>query len=245
MHPEIQMLSVLNISEICDVARSTASYWITQKGLPAHRSGNKFWVSIKDLIIFLESIGRPVPQVLVEGLGNVFSHPFKTYQNCWEYWQKDQHGENCANCEVYKFQIHDCFTLRNSGKKCSNHCSSCQYFYEHYTQYTSFIHQLSMPAAILKDMYIWSGNKAWAELCGFDIDRLIGIGIEEVIHPESIKIIINFNKNIKRSENNGFLKSAVYFENQDGDKINVSLTMASLKQPKWAYFAIADNNLHK
>ena len=91
MYPETQMLSVLNISEICDVARSTASYWITQKGLPAQRSGNKFWVSIEDLILFLESIGRPVPQILVEGLGGVYSHPFKSHQTCWNYWQKGSH----------------------------------------------------------------------------------------------------------------------------------------------------------
>ena len=243
MYPETQKLSVLNISEICDVARSTASYWITQKGLPAYRSGNKFWVSIKDLIFFLESNGRPVPQVLVEGLGGVFSYPFKTHQNCWEYWQKDQHGENCESCEVYKYQIHECFTLRNGREKCSVHCSSCQYFYEHYTQYTSFIHQLSMPATILKDMYIWSGNKAWADLCGVDIDRLIGLGIEEIIHPESIKIIINFNKKIKQSENNSLLKSLVYFEDPNGEKINVNLAMTGLKKPKWTYLAVAENVL--
>ncbi|MGD9162212.1 MAG: hypothetical protein PVG39_27630 [Desulfobacteraceae bacterium] len=241
MYPETQMLSVLNISEICDVARSTASYWITRKGLPAQRSGNKFWVSIEDLILFLESIGRPVPQILVEGIGGVYSYPFKSYQTCWNYWQKGEHGENCGNCEVLKYQISECFTLKDHRRKCSGSCSSCQYYYEHYTQYTSFIHQMSMPAAVLKDMYIWSGNQAWADLCGVDIDSLIGMGIEEIIHPESIKIIINFNKKIQRGDNTGFLKSDVFFENQEGKKIKVNLAMASLKQPAGAYFAVVDN----
>ena len=98
-----------------------------------------------------------------------------------------------------------------------------------------------MPAAVLKDMYIWSGNRAWADLCGVDIDDLIGMGIEEIIHPESIKIIINFNKKIQHGDNAGFLKSDVFFENQNGEKIKVNLAMASLKQPDGAYFAIVDN----
>lgn len=240
MYPETQMLSVLNISEICDVARSTASYWITQKGLRAQRYGNKFLVAVEDLILFLESIGRPVPQVLVEGLGGVFSHPFKSHQNCWDYWQKGEHGENCESCEVFKFQISECFTLRTHRKKCPVSCSTCQFYYEYFTQYTSFIHQMSLPAAFLKDMYIWSGNRAWGDLCGVDIDSLIGMGIEEIIHPESIKIIINFNKKIKQSDNAGFLKSQVFFEDPDGKKINVNLAMVSLKQPEGAYFAVAD-----
>jgi PAS domain S-box-containing protein len=245
MFPDTQMLSVLNISEICEVARSTASYWITSKGLPAKRSGNKFLVSTKDLIIFLESIGRPIPQALVEGLGGVFSHPFKPYLNCWEYWQKDKHGENCFSCEVQRYQINECFTLKGNRAKCPGECSGCHYFFEHYTRNISFIHQMPMPAAVIKDMYIWSGNNAWAELCGTDIDKLIGLGIEEIIHPESIKVIINFSKKLKSGENRGFLKSEVCFENRNGKKITVNLAMTSLKEPKGAYFAIADQVISK
>ena len=100
---------------------------------------------------------------------------------------------------------------------------------------------MSMPAAVLKDMYIWSGNQAWADLCGVDIDSLIGMGIEEIIHPESIKIIINFNKKIQRGDNTGFLRSDVFFENQGGEKVMVNLAMASLKQPDGAYFAVIDH----
>ena len=104
-----------------------------------------------------------------------------------------------------------------------------------------FIHQMPMPVAIFKDLYLWSGNKAWARLCGVDIDRLIGIGVEEIIHPESIRIIINFNKKIQRGNNNGFLKSPIYFENKNGRKIKANLSITSLKQPEGTCFAIAEN----
>ncbi len=243
MYPDNRMLSVLDISQICDVARSTASYWITNKGLSAQRSGNKFLVCIKDLIFFLETIGRPVPQTLLENNGGVSSYPFKTFRNCWEYWQNDRHGENCVSCSVCNYQVSECFTLKTNKKKCSVNCSVCRYYYEHYTQYTAFIHQLPMPAAVLKDMYIWSGNSAWSELCGIDMERLIGIGIEEIVHPESIKTIINFNKKIKQEENREFFKSRIFFEGSNGKKVEVVLGMACLNQPRGAYFAVSESGL--
>jgi hypothetical protein len=242
MHSQTQVLSIINISEICEVARSTASYWITKKGLPAHRSGNKFLVSIEDLIIFLESLGRPVPSILVENLGRSFSYPFKSHQSCWNYWKKDAHGENCENCSVFKCQINECFTLKADKKECPSLCSQCQYFFEYYSQYTTFIHQMSMPVAIFKDLYIWSGNRAWADLCGVDIDKLIGIGVEELFHPESIRTIINFNKEIQRGNSTGILKSPVWFENKEVRKIDAKLlSMTALKQPEGACFALAEN----
>lgn len=240
MYSETQMLSILNISEICDVARSTVSYWIAQKGLTAHRSGNKFMVAVEDLILFLESIGRDVPESLVDYTGGVFSHPFKPFLNCWEYWKKDGHSGKCENCLVYKYHISECFTVKNARHECTTDCSRCQYYYDHFTRYTAFIHQMSMPAAVFRDMYILAGNKAWAELCGVDIEYLIGLGIEEIVHPESIRNIINFNKRIKQEENTEFLKSIIYFENQQGQKISARLTITLLTKPEGACFAIAE-----
>ncbi len=243
MQTHTRMLSVIDISKICGVARSTASYWITQKGLSALRTGNKFMVAIEDLVIFLESIGRPVPQTLVESLGGAFAHPFKQHQTCWNYWEKDPHGKNCRDCAVYKYSISECFTSRNNGAKCAVDCAKCQYFYEHYTQYISFIHQISMPVAIFKDMYIWSGNRAWANLCGVELDRLLGMGVEEIIHPESIRIIIDFNRKMQQGDNAGIFKLPIRFENQNRKKVMADISITPLKQPKGACFAIAENVL--
>lgn len=240
MYPETHLLSILNISEICDVARSTVSYWIARKGLSAHRSGNKFMVAVDDLVVFLESTGRSVPEGLVGCDGGVFPHTFRPFVNCWEYWKKDSHGENCENCLVFKYHIAECFTVKNSRNECPTECPKCQYYYEHYARYTAFIHQMSMPAAVFKDMYIWTGNRAWAELCGVEADSLIGLGIEEIVHPESIRNIINFNKRIKQEENAEFIKSTIYFEDQQGKKISARLTITPLTKPEGACFAIAE-----
>ena len=242
MPTSMQMLSVINIADVCGVARSTASYWITEKGLPAQRNGNKFMVRIDDLVLFLESLGRPIPQILVENMGGVFIHPFKQYQNCWDYWCKDPHRQRCKKCDVYNYKINECFTYKKYGSsRCASECSQCQYFYEHYMQYTSFIHQIPMPSAILKDLYIWSGNKPWADICEVEINQLIGIGIEEVIHPESIRTIINYNKRIQQGYNTEIFKSAIYFETANGKKIRANLSITPLKQPIGACLAVGEN----
>lgn len=242
MHQKSQMLSVINIAEICGVARSTASYWITDKALPAHRSGNKYMVTIEDLVIFLESIGRPVPRILLENVGGIFSHPFKPFQTCWDYWKIDSHGEECEGCAVFQHQINECFTAKNNhAQRCSIECSECRYLYEHYIPYMSFIHRMAIPAAIFKELYIWSGNNAWADLCGVDIEKLIGIGVEEVIHPDSIKTIINYNKKIQQGDTSCVLKSPIYFENHNGEKIEAYLSISPLKQPAGTCLATAEN----
>ena len=108
-------------------------------------------------------------------------------------------------------------------------------------QYTSFIHQIPMPSAILKDLYIWSGNKPWADICEVEINQLIGIGIEEVIHPESIRTIINYNKRIQQGYNTEIFKSAIYFETANGKKIRANLSITPLKQPIGACLAVGEN----
>lgn len=242
MRQKSQMLSVMNIADLCGVARSTASYWICSKSLPAQRSGKKYLVSVENLVIFLESIGRPIPKVLLKNIVGDYSLPVKPFLNCWNYWQKDSHSEKCERCLVFKYKIDVCFTAKyDSGQRCSIDCSECQYFFDHFIPYTSFIHQMTIPAAILKDLYIWSGNNVWADLCGVDIKKLIGIGVEEIIHPESIKIIINYFKRIQQGDTSCVLKSPVYFEKQNGKKIRSFLSIVPLREPAGTCLATAEN----
>ncbi|NLA75232.1 MAG: hypothetical protein GX846_07170 [Deltaproteobacteria bacterium] len=131
--------------------------------------------------------------------------------------------------------------MKNSGTRCNIECARCRYFYEHYTQYISFIHQMSMPVAIFRDMYIWSGNRAWADMCNVDPDILIGMGVEEIIHPESIRVIIDFNKRLQQGNSSMILKSQIRLESGNGKEIRVNLTITPLKQPERACFAVAEN----
>jgi hypothetical protein len=235
------MLSVMEIAGICGVARSTVSYWIAERSLPACRSGKRHMVSIKDLISFLESEGHPVPKSLMESSDEIYQRALKPFKSCWEYWAKDSHGEGCEKCPVFSRPQVACFTARqNPGQRCGIDCSECRYFYEHYAPLMSFIHQIKNPAAIYKDLYIWSGNRAWADLCGVNTKSLIGAGAEEFIHPESLKNIINYDKKIRMGDSSEVFRFGLCFTSKNEKKIKTDLSISPLKNPDGTWLAVVE-----
>ena len=241
MSQEFQTLSVLEIAEICGVARSTVSYWIAKKSLPAHRSGNKYMVSVDDLVLFLKSEGQPIPQVLLEQVGGVYAQPFRPLKRCWEYWANDPHGTICKHCGVFTYQINECFTANdNHSHKCPINCHECRYFGEYYGPRVAFIHQIDKPAAVYKDLSLWSGNKAWADLCGIEAERLIGAGIEDFIHPDSLKMFISYNKRRNQGDPTVPERHKVFFSNKTGGKVEISLSISPLIRPSGTWLAVAE-----
>ncbi len=238
MNKGLPNLSVIDIAEICGVARSTVSYWIAKKSLQAHRSGNKYVVSVDDLVFFLKSEGQQVPQILLEQVGGVYHQPIRPLKQCWEYWVNHSHGKRCRHCNVFTYQIGECFTARNSN--CGINCHECQYFGEYYGPLLSFIHQIEKPAAIYKDLYLWSGNKPWAELCGVGVDQLIGAGIEEFIHPDSLKTVISYNKRRVQGDPTVPDRYRVAFSSKSGGKIEACLSISPLAKPVNTWLAVAE-----
>ena len=238
-----QFLSVLDIADICSVARSTVSYWIAKKSLPAHRNGNKHMVSAEDLVLFLKSEGQPVPRDLLEHVGGVYSQPFRPFKRCWEYYANEPHGTKCRDCSVFNYQVNECFTARhNHNVQCRIDCHECQYFSEYYVPRIAFIHQLKKPAAVYKDLFLWSGNRAWADLCGVNVEKLIGAGIEEFIHPDSLKSVISYNKMRVQGDQTVPDRFRVAFINQSDGKIEVYLTISSLINPPGTWLAVAEEH---
>ena len=243
MSQKLQTLTVLEIAEICGVARSTVSYWIAQKSLPAHRSGNKYMVSVDDLVLFLKSEGQLIPQVLLERVGGVYAQPFRPLKRCWEYWAGDPHGTECQSCSVFSCQINECFTTNDHhNHKCPASCHECRYFGEYYGPRLAFIHQIEKPAAVFKDLYLWSGNQAWADLCGIDISQLIGAGIEGFIHPDSLRMVISYNKRRRLGDPSVPERYKVFFSSKTGGKIKVYLSISPLIRPSGTWLAVAERN---
>jgi len=240
-----QMLSVMDIAGLCGVARSTVSYWIAEKSLPARRFGKRFMVSIKDLIPFLQSEGYPVPISLLDNAEGIYPRTLKPFKPCWGYWAKDPHGDGCRECMVFIRHFKACFTARHTpGQKCPIDCSECQYFYEHYAPVMSFIDQIQNPAAIYKDLYIWSGNRAWADLCGVNTKNLIGVGAEEFIHPESLKNIINYDKKIRMGSSSEVFRFDLIFSTKNNKKIRTDLSISPLKSPDGTWLAVVERQYH-
>ena len=238
---ESQHLSVLEIAEICGVARSTVSYWISKKSLRAHRSGRKHLVSIDDLVPFLTSERQSAPQALLEQVGVVYPQPFRAFKRCWDYWVNDFHGDRCQRCTVFKLQIKECFTaVHNPNRQCPISCHECQYFSEYYGLPVAFIYQIGKPAAVYKDLNIWTGNRAWAEVCDMEVEQLIGMGIEEFVHPESLNTFISYSKGRVQGDPTVPERYRGTFRSGNGGKIDVYLTITPLVKPSGACLAMAE-----
>jgi excisionase family DNA binding protein len=236
-----EFLSVMDIAGICGVARSTVSYWISERSLPALRSGKKYMVSVKDLVPFLESQGHQVPKSLLENTDGIYHRALKPFKPCWEYWSKEPHGQGCDKCPVFLHPLTACFTAKhNPDHGCRMDCSECQYFYEYYAPAMSFIYQIKNPAAIYKDLYIWSGNGAWADLCGVNTKTLIGAGAEEFIHSESLKKIINYDKKTRMGDNSEVFRFDLCFISKSGKKTKTDLSISPLKNPDGTWLAVVE-----
>jgi len=236
-----QHLSVMEIAEICGVARSTVSYWISKKLLSVHRSGKKHLVAVDDLVLFLADKKHTVPQALLEQVGGAYPQPFRTFKKCWEYWANDSHGQRCRHCTVFELQIEECFTAcRSPNRQCAKSCHECRYFSEYYGLPAAFIHQIGKPAALYKDISIWMGNRAWAELCQMEAGQLVGAGIEEFIHTESLKAFIRYSKGRVQGDPAVPETYRGSFCSGNEGKIEVHLTVTPLIRPAGACLAIAE-----
>ena len=198
-------------------------------------------VSIDDLVIFLKSEGRPIHQDILQRMEGTNSQAFPSFLRCWEYWRDDSHGKRCQECNVFRRQISECFTAAGSrNRNCPSDCRECGYFVGFYEPEMAFIHQIDKPASIYKGLYLWSGNTQWAELCGVDIARLAGMGVEEFIHPESLKIFISYNKRRSQGDETVPDRFLVGLSQKNGDRRQAYLTISPLKRPANTWLVVAE-----
>lgn len=245
MNTSFPDLSVLEISRLCGVARSTVSYWISKKGLPAIRSGKKYVVSQDDLILFLKSQGYGLPECLEKPVESLVDRPRRACKRCWEYWDQKSEREKCSECNVFKSRIDECFVFRfNSKMEIHENCNECQYYGEYYKPLVNFIYQIEKPSAIYKGLYLWAGNHSWAKLFGTSIEYLIGAGIEEFVHPDSLRMILSYNKRRKQ----GDASVPDYYQadmiDARGEKIGVNVLISPLMRPSGTWLALIEKGIN-
>jgi len=219
-------LSVTKVAKLIGVGRTTVGYWVRTKKIRADRTGRNYKIPVEELIHFLRVNGMEIPPELAD------SEPlFRTHLPCWQYWKGTEHGEKCSACVVQKKQLDACFTAKDEE------CHKCRYYLDYVFPKVQLIHQMDNPAAIIKGLCLWGGNSRFAELCGLQANDLIGIGIEEIVHAESLGILVaDFKKrdlgNTTVQQNyNIFLKK---------DKHEVEMLVYSLSEPEGAYLIVVD-----
>ena len=239
--PSIQKsLSVAQAAALCGVGRTTVGYWIRSKKLRANRVGRNYSIPVQDLLYFLKSTGQKIPPELQAE--NMKGPIFKSFQHCWEYWQGRDPLLNCEACVAFKRRIEGCFTARNiKDSKCSKECDLCQYYVEIFLPKIHFVNQIDAPAAVIKDLYFWCGNSRWAQLCDVEKRALIGLGIEEVVHPSSLETMIARAKRRSLGDFDIPEKFELNLKNRISGKIAVFVGAYPLTEPEGAFLVLVES----
>jgi hypothetical protein len=166
---------------------------------------------------------------------------FRTFQNCWRYYQDDSHGLNCQQCIAFKNKLQVCFSARSSGTlNCLGLCETCRYYQDTYYPRLQFIHQFDTPAAVVKDLYFWAGNLEMAKLCEVDEIGLVGMGVEQIVHPRSLECVISGAKKKALGDPDIPTEGIIYFKNNQLKQLKVKLSVYLLKEPKSSFLVLAE-----
>ncbi len=233
-----RVLSVSQAAALCGVGRTTVGYWVRSRKLYARRAGRSFEIPVADLLHFLASEGHPIPPELENGGGQLPA--FGTFRPCWEYWEEDPSGHRCARCVVHERRIADCFSLRPSGAAaCPGSCRDCRYFRAMVAVRLQFIHQIAAPAAVFKGLTLWGGNAAWAELCGLPAERLTGLGLETILHPRSLAVLVGLLKKAEAGLSPGSFPEPLCIVTPAGGERPVAAALYPLREPEGATLWLA------
>lgn len=233
-------LSVAQAAALCGVGRTTVGYWIRSKKIRADRVGRNYSIPVQDLLYFLKSNGQKIPTELQTE--NLKSPIFKSFQHCWDYWLGKDPQRNCEACVAFKRRVEVCFTAKRlNDSKCSKQCDRCQYYVEIFLPRIHFVNQIDSPAAVIKDLYFWCGNALWAQLCEVKRKDLIGLGIEEIVHPSSLESMISRAKRRALGDFKTPEKFALNLKNRQSEKIALLVGIYPLTEPKGAFLVLVES----
>jgi excisionase family DNA binding protein len=223
-------ISVAHAAALCGVGRTTVGYWIRSKKLCANRAGRNYSIPTEELLFFLKSSGKKIPDELTDG--DLIAPHFRKVNSCWQFLQGTAHDQGCKDCTVLKNHLDVCFIGKNSRYlRCPCGCYECSYYQEIYFPRIQFIYQIDFPAAIFKDLYIWGGNKKWAELCEVQGNDLPGMGVEQLVHPDSLEKVISELKKTALGEADIPGINSIYLKNKKYGKSKVHIEVYPLNEP--------------
>ncbi len=229
-------LSVSEAAALCGVGRTTVGYWIRSKKLHATRVGRNYTIPVEDLLFSLKTGGQEIPPELLEK--NCGGPIFKSFQNCWQYWNGSQHGLKCPGCIAFKNQLQACFTVKDSGLLGCSDCSACRYYIETYLQRMQFVHQIDLPAAVFKDLYLWGGNSLCAEICSVRQKDLVGMGIEKIVHAGSLPKVIETIRKLAPGGTEIKEDCCISIKNDGGSPREIRVSVYPLRAPAMAFLVL-------
>ncbi len=202
--------------------------------------GRNYTIPVEELIFFLKTSGQPIPESIGgKGLRGPY---FRSMQKCWQLLKKSEHAKDCQECTVFNNELEVCFTGKETSTfGCKNGCHECEYYLEVYHSRIQFIHQIAFPAAVYKDMFFWGSNEMWAELCGVKINEMVGMGIEQFYHPDSLGMVISNNNKRSLKDPSSPRTDVVYIRTASAEKQKLSITHYALNEPVKAWLLLAES----
>lgn len=234
-----ETLSVSRAAALCGVSHGTVGYWIRTKKLGAVRTGRNYSIPVKELLFFLKNSGHKIP---LELAGRNLNRPiFREYQTCWQFYEKSNHGQKCERCPVLLNKLDVCFTARDSDPlHCKISCKDCRYYQEIYLPRICFIYQIELPAAVYRGLHFWGGNDQWSELCGIAQEKLPGLGIEHVIHPDSLKLVISNIKKRRLGLNTAPRTYDIFLRHNQHGGVRARISVYPLSEPAETFLMLAE-----
>lgn len=222
-------LTVSQAANLCGVGRSTINYWIRTKKIHAKKDGKKYLIQVNELRLLLQSRGKNLPTALKPE--DIHEPIFRKILPCWEYWTDTRHGKGCKGCVVSGNKLETCFNAKTNDRlQCETECNECHYYQNIYFPRIRFVHQLESPAAISRELYFLGGNQQWAKLCEVPIEELPGMGIENVIHADSLEMIISNIKKERLGERIP-VSYSIFLKNKHLGKLRATVSLIPLIEP--------------
>ena len=229
-------LSVSQAAALCGVGRTTVGYWIRSRKLHANRAARNYTIPVEDLLFFLKSSGQNTPAELLRENAN--GPIFKSFQTCWQHWHGTDHGQKCCDCIAFKNQLQACFTVKESGLLSCTDCNTCRYYIETYLHRIQFVHQIDVPAAVFKDLYLWGGNSHCADICSVQQEDLVGMGIEKIVHADSLPKVIEAIRKLALGEPDIKEECIIWIKNDRQSPKEIRVSVYPLREPAMAFLVL-------
>jgi len=134
-----------------------------------------------------------------------------------------------------------CFISRDGQTNpCQKSCETCQYYLDTYVPRIQFIHQIDLPAAICHDLFLWGGNREFAEFLGIQEQDFIGMGLERLVHRDSLAIVISHERKRILGDPSVPTTYPLFLTNKNEDRIEARVTVRPLSEPQKAYLIIVE-----
>ena len=231
-------LSVSMAAAFCGVGRTTVGYWIRSKKLHAQRVGRNYTIPVEDLLFFLKNRGQKIPPELIHECSN--KSIFKSFQNCWQHWDDGEHARKCHDCIAFKNQLQACFTVKDTGLLGCSECDSCRYYLETFFARIQFVHQIDIPAAVFQNLYLWGGNSQCAEICGVEPKDLVGMGIEKIVHSDSLAKVIEALRKMAIGDPGLAESCSLSIKNGHGGQRQIRVSVYPLREPSGTFLVLGD-----